>query len=112
VSAAFPWNAAQVLSATTATPREVSMTRRTPGTARARAGSNRRTVPPNTGQRASAANTIPGARASSPKMARPVTLAGVSTRGTRVPRRRYSDGRLSAGFSGTGSVAARSASCP
>src|SRR6059058_2668949 len=53
----FPWNAAQVRSATTATPLEIWTTRCTPGTARAGAGSNDCTRPPNTGQRATAAYT-------------------------------------------------------
>ena len=108
----FPWNAAHVFSATTATPLEIWTTRCTPRTARAGAASKLFTRPPNTGQRATAAYTMPGTRTSQPKTAWPLTLSGVSTRGIRFPRMRNSEGALSGGSAGTGSVAARGARSP
>ena len=82
-SAFFPSNAAHVPVATTATPLEIWTTCCTPGTASAVAGSKVFTRPPNTGQRATAACTMPGTRTSTPKIAAPLTLSGVSSRGMR-----------------------------
>src|SRR2546422_7504152 len=54
-SASLPWNAGQVLPATTATPLPIGTTPMTPGIALALAASNDATLPPKTGQRATAA---------------------------------------------------------
>ena len=65
-SASRPRSAAHVLSATTATPSSICTTSRTPGTALARASSKLATRPPNTGQRATVAYSMPGSRTSLP----------------------------------------------
>jgi hypothetical protein len=72
-------------SATTATPFETWTTCRTPLTARAAVGSKLFTLPPATGHRSMDATSIPGTCTSIPKMARPVTLSGVSRRLTGLP---------------------------
>jgi hypothetical protein len=105
-------NAAQVDSATTATPLEICTTSRTPLTAMARLASNEPSESPCTGGRTTVANSIPGARASIPNFAAPVTLMGVSTSGTRVPTSLNVFGSLSRGCEGTGSAAAASARSP
>ncbi len=107
-----PFWAAQVSTATTATPLPISTTRSTPGTARAAVSSYSRTVPPNVGQRATAAKRIPGRRTSSPYTALPSTLPGSVTRRGEVPTRRKSEGLLRGGSSGTGRRAASSTSPP
>ena len=76
--------AAQVDSATTATPPAdfaaafagISNTSRTPRTALARVASKLFGLPPNTGQRAITAYSIPGTRTSRPNPALPSTFAG------------------------------------
>ena len=79
-SALRPSIAVQVLSATTATPFEICTTCLTPGTAFAFGASKLATLPPNTGQRATTAYSMPGRRTSIPNVALPSTFAGVSRR--------------------------------
>src|SRR5690349_14791702 len=127
-SARRPVTACQYVSATTATPAahpaahapvvpvqglgSSATTARTPGTAFALVASYDLRVPPNTGQRSIDATSIPGTFTSMPKTALPSTLAGVSSRGTRVPSRRKPFGSLRGGSLGTGSVAALATSEP
>jgi len=87
-------------------------TARTPGTALALVASYDLSVPPNTGQRSIDATSMPGTFTSMPNTALPSTLAGVSSRGTRVPSRRKSFGSLRGGSFGTGSCAAFATSLP
>jgi len=70
------------------------------------------TLPPNTGLSASVAIFSPGSRTSMLYTAVPFTFAGVSSRFAGVPISLKSLGSLSATFSGTGSLAACSASAP
>src|SRR5437879_9328160 len=111
-SASRPFFAGQYPSATTATPVEIWTTCRTPGTAFALVASKRATLPPNTGQRAMTATSIPGTLTSIPNWALPSTLGGVSRRRTRVPRIFQSFGSLSGTSAGVGSAAAFSTSLP
>ena len=120
--------ACQYVSATTATPAaqpaaqaplvpvqglaSSATTARTPGIALALLASNDFSVPPNTGQRSIEAMSMPGTFTSMPNTALPSTLAGVSSRGRRVPSRRKSLGSLRGGSFRTGSVAAFAASLP
>src|SRR5436853_574470 len=87
-------------------------TARTPGSASALAPSYRFSMPPNTGHRSIDAISISGTVTSIPNTALPSTLAGVSSRGARVPSRRKSLGSLSGASLGTGTWAARAASLP
>ncbi len=111
-SASRPPSAAQLSSPRTATPFAIATAPRTPGNFFAFAASKRTSLPPATGHRAIAANSMSGARVSSPYLARPVTIAGPSIRGTRVPTIRKSFGSLSGGSFGTGSFAASPARAP
>src|SRR5881296_3846950 len=111
-SASRPFFAGQYPSATTATPLEIWTTCRTPGTAFAFVASKRATLPPNTGQRAITATSIPGTFTSIPNWALPSTLGGVSRRRTRVPRIFQSFASLSGTSAGAGSAAALAASFP
>ena len=74
--------------------------------------SNDFTLPPNIGGRATRAVSIPGALASIPNPALPVTLSLTSVRATLVPMIFQSLGSLSVTVAGTGMVAALSASAP
>jgi hypothetical protein len=65
-SASRPLKAAHVESATTAQPRVIAWTERTPATFRAAASSKRTIFPPNTGESATAAYSIPGTWMSMP----------------------------------------------
>src|SRR5581483_9282831 len=67
-------------------------------------------LPPRIGHAATVAIFIPGIWTSMPNMALPLTLSGPSNRFAEVPISRYSSGFLSGTFSGTGSLAALSAS--
>ena len=114
-SASRPFLAAQYPSATTAIPVETCTTCRTPGTAFALVASNVPTFPPNTGERAITATSIPGVLTSMPNWALPSTLGGVSSRLTRVPRIFHSSGFLrgtSAGTEAGETVAAFATSFP
>src|SRR6266700_704005 len=127
-SARRPVTACQYVSATTAMPAAQpaaqappvpvhglgsrATTARTPGTALALVASYDLSVPPNTGQRSIDATSMPGTFTSMPNTALPSTLAGVSSRGTRVPSRRKSFASLRGGSFGTGSCAAVVTSLP
>jgi hypothetical protein len=69
-------------------------------------------LPPNTGQAATAANFMPGIIASMPNLAVPFTFSGVSRRLAGVPISVKSLGSLSSTLSGTGSFAAASTRAP
>ncbi len=99
-------------SATTATTSPRLTICRTPGIAMALASSSPATLPPSTGLAATVAIFIPGSRTSMPYCAWPFTLSGVSSRFAGVPISVKSLGSLSATFSGTGTLAAFSASAP
>jgi hypothetical protein len=107
-----PFFAFQYPSATTATPEGISTTARTPGRARARAGSNDRTFPPNTGERATTAVRMPGTRTSMPKMPRPFVFSRVSSRCVGFPSSRKSFGSLRGASAGGVRRAACSTSLP
>ena len=112
-SASRPCFAAQKSVASTATPVGTCTTSVTPGTAFAFAASNDFTVPPNRGGCATRAVSMPGSFTSWVKVALPVTLAGMSRRGTSsFPMRRKADASLSVTFAGTGSFAASATSSP
>ena len=111
-SALRPWMADQVLSATTATPVEICTTCFTPGTVLALESSKLATLPPNTGQRATTACSIPGTRTSIPKIARPSTFSGVSRRLWDFPITLYPSAVFSVTFAGRGNLPASSASAP
>ena len=104
--------ALQVLSATTATPLEIWTTLFTPATAFDRAASKLLTLPPNTGQRATTAYTIPGSRTSMLNCALPSTLGGVSKRFTGLPMRRNCAASFKVGLVGGVSWDAASARLP
>ena len=108
-SAASPFFAAPIWSATTATALSRRTTWRTPLTAFALPSSRRASLPPNTGQAATVAILMPGILTSMPNSALPFTLSGLSRRLAGVPISVKSFGSLSATLSGTGSVAALSA---
>jgi hypothetical protein len=94
---------------------ETSITFTTPGIAIAFAASNEATPAPTTGAILTAAYSMPGTRASMPNSALPLTLAGVSRRGTGWPIRRNSLGvlrRTSPGSMSAPTTAARAASSP
>src|SRR5439155_373266 len=110
--AARPCFAAHVASATTATASSRRTTCCTPGTAFAWVSSTLASLPPNTGQPATAANFMPGSRTSMPNCAVPSTLSGVSSRFTDVPISLKSFGSLSVTSRGTGRRAARSTRAP
>jgi len=76
------------------------------------ASSRAATLPPSTGLAATVAIFIPGSRTSMPYCALPFTLSGVSSRFAGVPISVKSFGSLSGTLSGTGSLAAFSASAP
>lgn len=119
-SAARPFIAAQVFSATTAMPPHgwnshggfgtgISTICVTPGTARARAASYLATFPPTAGGRAITATSIPGSVTSAPNCAVPVTIAAPSRTGRfRSATRSSSEtGRSTRSLaSGTGSLEA------
>ena len=105
-SAVRPFNAAHVLSATTAIPRGSSTMARTPFTAVAAARLNDATLPPGTGGIAIAAKVMSGTRTSSPYRALPVTISGPSMRRCGLPMKWYSSGSLKSGFCGTGNLEA------
>src|SRR5881397_1217102 len=111
-SAARPCFAAHVSAATTATASSRRTTCRTPGMAFALASSTLASLPPNTGQAATAANFMPGSRTSMPNCAVPSTLSGVSSRFAGVPISLKSLGSLRATALGTGRSAARSTRAP
>src|SRR5205823_6012160 len=111
-SAARPCFAAHVSAATTATASSRRTTCCTPGMAFALASSTLATLPPNTGQAATAANFMPGSRTSMPNCAVPSTLSGVSRRFAGVPISLKSLGSLRATPLGTGRSAARSTRAP
>ena len=112
LSASRPFLAAQNPSATTATPRSISTTFRTPGTAFAPVASIVFALPPKTGGRATTATSIPGSVMSSPKTAVPSTFDGVSSRFVGLPMSLKSLGSLSATSFGGDSRDARSTSDP
>ena len=111
-SALRPSIALQVLSAITATPFEICTTFLTPGTAFAFVASKLATLPPNTGQRSSAAYSMPGRRTSSPNPLEPLNFAGVSRRLGEVPISLNCAAVFSAMPVGAGSFAAASARDP
>ena len=111
-SAARPFFAVHVSSATTATASSSRTTCRTPGMALAFVSSTAPTLPPNTGQAATLAYFMPGSRTSIPYCVVPSTLSGVSSRFTDVPIRRKSLGSFSATLPGTGRRAAVLTSAP
>ena len=111
-SALRPSIADQVLSATTATPFEISKTCFTPGTRFAFDASKLATLPPNTGHRCNTAYNMSGRRSSSPNVALPSTLDGVSRRLGDVPIKRNCVGSFSATFTGGVIFDAASASEP
>ena len=111
-SAARPFLAAPIWSATTATASSSRTIWRTPRTALALLSSTLFRRPPNTGDCASVAIFTPGGRASMPNTALPLTFAGVSSRLAGVPISLKSSGRFSVTFSGTGRAAASRASAP
>ena len=84
-TALAPSKAAQVFSATTATPVEISTTSRTPVVSRAAVASKVSTEPPNTGGCTTVAKSMSGTRTSMPKVALPVTRSGVSSCGVGLP---------------------------
>ena len=112
VSAFRPCIAAQVSSATTATPFEIRTTCLTPGTSLAFESSTLASAPPKTGQRSTTAYRISGRRMSMPNFVLPSTLPGVSSRFGDVPIRRNCFGFFNAGAAGAGSFAAAAASDP
>lgn len=75
------WKARQVLLAMTATPPGSSTTFNTPRIAWAAVASNLTRAAPLAGFMRTVANTMPGSRTSMPKVAVPVHLATMSTRG-------------------------------
>ena len=77
--------AAQVPPATTAIPAGIRTTSTTPGTCRAAAASNDRTVAPKRGGRAITAVSMSGRRRSAVYTAEPFVLAGESSRGALRP---------------------------
>ena len=93
-------------------PSGICTTSSTPVAALALAPSKLLTLPPCTGDMAMVAYTMPGSLTSMPKRAVPLTLAGVSSRVVGLPTMRNCDAGFIAGFSGTGILAAASASWP
>src|SRR5579885_3519320 len=105
-SASRPFIAAQVESATTATPDIISVglsrpsifiTLRTPGTARALLESTLATLPLKTGHRSMLARSIPGTRTSIPNRGLPVAIGRLSTPERLAPINRKSFESLSFG---------------
>jgi hypothetical protein len=85
LSALRPWNAAHVLSATTATPELICTTLRTPGTFSAALASYDATFPPICRGFSTEAYFIPGTFTSIPYVARPFVFGVRSSRLRRVP---------------------------
>ena len=77
--------AGQNPSPTTATPRGICTTCRTPATARALSALKLLTLPPKTGGRATSATSIPGSWTSSPKTALPLTFSASLPNDARRP---------------------------
>ncbi len=112
-TASRPLRAAQVLSATTATPVGIWKTSTTPGTFFAAVASNEATFAPNFGAWATMAVSILGRWTSWVKRAVPVLLAVESLRRTRsVPIRVKVLGSFSVGFCGGVTFAAAVTSSP
>src|SRR5262245_11115330 len=111
-SAARPFLAAHVWSATAATASSRRTTLCMPLIVFALLSSTLASLPPNTGQAATKANFIPGTLTSMPNFAVPLTLSGASRRLADVPISLKSFGSLSGMLRGSGSAAALSASAP
>ena len=105
--------AAQVPLATTATPRGISTTSTTPGTARAGVASKDFTLPPKAGGCVTTAVSMPGSCTSMVKVCVPLVLASESRRRrSGLPISRHSPGCFSIGCAGGASWAAVAASSP